>query len=777
MSGFGPFGEVRMTTLPSTVQERIPLPATPGPTSDGGAGVSVGDILGILKRRMVMLVLLSMLFGGMGVGAFFLAYIKFPTYRAEAWVECINYKPQEAQQLAQEALRKDEHERFINSEAGRMKNPEVLNAVLKTPEVRATSWYRNTKETERYLELEEDLGSSPIRDTNFVRVAINCRNMKDPAIIVDQVVKQYLDLIQTQAKDDYRDKLNSAKDQESRLSAELTEKLDQIRNFQASLPPGASLDRPGLQFEQLRVLNEQVAALKLQTDQLEGMSQLYNSPGGPGVTPEDQLQVEAHPNVQEMSSRLILLHQQLEIMLEDFGPAHRDVKQIQTAVNATTRELDDFRDAELERVLNYRSEQMRTAFLNSSHALMLAQDERSAAEAKQMDLDRKLNTLRMLYDEQESLKTEREDKLGFIRELERVVAGKRTIEVNIARRAQDPLERSSPSLVMLPAAIVLGVLLATGIVFLLEFTDTSVRTPQDVVRHLSVALLGTVPEIDDEEIPIEAAETAMRDAPHSMIAEAFRTIRTNLQFSAPADRQRSIMITSPKPEDGKTTIAVNLATAVAQSGRRVLLIDANFRRPALDGIFSLPNESGLSNILVGDSTFESCVHQTGIGNLDVLLTGPVPPNPAERLASPQLDEMLSAAIAKYDQVILDVPPVLLANDAVVLATKVDGAILVCRAKENSRGIARRACELLTHVNAHLFGAILNAAQTRRGGYFREQMSTFYDYKPEEILAEKAKHALPAKKKKRGKKEEDRDGDHPDDLGGEDDLPVDEEQNT
>ena len=126
----------------------------------------------------------------------------------------------------------------------------------------------------------------------------------------------------------------------------------------------------------------------------------------------------------------------------------------------------------------------------------------------------------------------------------------------------------------------------------------------------------------------------------------------------------------------------------------------------------------------------------------MLRSGPTPPNPAERLASPQVREFLEAATARYDQVIIDSPPVLLATDASVLATGVDGAILVCRAKENSRGIARRASDLLLSVNAHIFGAVLNVAQTRRGGYFREQMATFYDYQTGEALERGPQPALP-----------------------------------
>ena len=229
---------------------------------------------------------------------------------------------------------------------------------------------------------------------------------------------------------------------------------------------------------------------------------------------------------------------------------------------------------------------------------------------------------------------------------------------------------------------------------------------------------------------IERVESALLDVPGSMVAEAFRRIRTNLQFAAPAERQRSILITSPQPDDGKTTVACNLAVAVAQGGRRVLLVDANCRRPGLHKVFKNVGPKGLSNILVGEGSLASYVTRTDIPLLEVLSAGPIPPNPAELLGSEQCRTFLEEATAGYDQVIIDSTPVLLASDALVLATAVDGVILVIRAKANSRGVARRACTLLTDVSAKMFGAVLNAAQAARGGYFREQLRTYYDYQAE-----------------------------------------------
>jgi capsular exopolysaccharide synthesis family protein len=159
----------------------------------------------------------------------------------------------------------------------------------------------------------------------------------------------------------------------------------------------------------------------------------------------------------------------------------------------------------------------------------------------------------------------------------------------------------------------------------------------------------------------------------------------------------------------------------------VLLIDANFHRPGLQKVFSNIPAEGLSNILIGGAHLTDCVVKTGHGGLDVLGAGRIPPNPAELLVGGAWTKVLEQATSAYDQVIIDAAPLLLASDALVLASTVDGVILVVRARANSRGVARRAVTLLADVGARVFGSVLNAAQVTRGGYFREQFREYYEY--------------------------------------------------
>jgi polysaccharide biosynthesis transport protein len=201
-----------------------------------------------------------------------------------------------------------------------------------------------------------------------------------------------------------------------------------------------------------------------------------------------------------------------------------------------------------------------------------------------------------------------------------------------------------------------------------------------------------------------------------MEAEAYRGVRTALYFSA-REGHRIVQITSPNPGDGKTTVASNLAVSIAQSGRRTLLIDADLRRPTVHKVMNLPNEVGLASVIAGMVDPQEAVRETGVPNLSVLTTGPIPPNPAELLTSSHFKELLDFFRDRYDFVIVDTPPVLAVTDPCVVAPRVDGVVLVIRLVKNGRPMAERAKELLAGLGVSVFGVIVNAVEDGAiGGY-------------------------------------------------------------
>ena len=208
-----------------------------------------------------------------------------------------------------------------------------------------------------------------------------------------------------------------------------------------------------------------------------------------------------------------------------------------------------------------------------------------------------------------------------------------------------------------------------------------------------------------------------RDQVKSPITEQYRTIRTNMQFSAIDEDLRSVLVTSTGPSEGKSLTTANLAIVFAQQGKKVLLIDADLRKPTVHYTFRLNNTFGLSNYLVGDYELEKTVQKTNVDNLDIMTCGPIPPNPSELLGSKSMKKLLENSQEIYDIVIFDTPPVLAVTDSQILSNLVDGVLLVVRSKQTEKEAAKRAKDLLEKADANILGAVLNDRDVKEGGYY------------------------------------------------------------
>ena len=196
--------------------------------------------------------------------------------------------------------------------------------------------------------------------------------------------------------------------------------------------------------------------------------------------------------------------------------------------------------------------------------------------------------------------------------------------------------------------------------------------------------------------------------PRSSVSEAYRTLRTNIEFSSFDKPLRTLLITSAGPEEGKSTTLANLAVAMAQGGRRVIIIDCDLRRPSQHTIFDLRNERGLTSLMIADADLENPpLQETSQAGLQLLAAGPLPPNPAEMLGSKRMQEVIKRLAARADNVIFDAPPILAVTDAAVLATRVDGVLLVVNAGGTKRDHMQKAHALLKKVNAPLIGVVMN----------------------------------------------------------------------
>lgn len=225
--------------------------------------------------------------------------------------------------------------------------------------------------------------------------------------------------------------------------------------------------------------------------------------------------------------------------------------------------------------------------------------------------------------------------------------------------------------------------------------------------------------------------------PKSPYSEAYRVLRTNLQFSGLDRELKTILLTSAMPSEGKSTTICNLAIAIAQSGKKVLMIDCDLRKPTIHKKMDLMNEKGLSNVIYGNNDFTSVIQNVSLLNLDILTSGPIPPNPSELLGSNRMKDFLKNIEAEYDYILLDTPPINSVTDAAVLSSIVDGVILVLGYGKTDIEAAKRAKDLLLKVNAKILGVVLNEIPQKGGDYY---YSYYYDEDHNRKKRKKSKRA-------------------------------------
>ncbi|MEX2526342.1 MAG: polysaccharide biosynthesis tyrosine autokinase [Gemmatimonadota bacterium] len=284
----------------------------------------------------------------------------------------------------------------------------------------------------------------------------------------------------------------------------------------------------------------------------------------------------------------------------------------------------------------------------------------------------------------------------------------------------------------------LGLILGVGAAFFLEYLDRTLRTSSDVETLLSIPVLGVIPRLRrlTEEETDSPQERGRRDLPMIVAldpldpaAEAYRNLRMNLMFMSTRENPiRSIVFSSPGPNEGKSTTAVNFAVMLAQQGQKVLLVDADLRRPALHRALDILREPGLSNLLVGDVELRDAIRPNVLPNLDFMPAGPFPPNPSELLNSRAMVRLLEEMEGKYSHVVIDSPPVLAVTDAALLASHTDGLVVVLRSGATEQRAAERAVDQLRRIGVRVFGAVLNevAAVTTDDSYY---LQYYYSYQP------------------------------------------------
>jgi succinoglycan biosynthesis transport protein ExoP len=495
-------------------------------------------------------------------------------------------------------------------------------------------------------------------------------------------------------------------------------------------------EKQNIVTSKLDELNKSLTAAESERMQKESIYKLVQS-SDPATAASTALQIlgeRAGSNISGLLEKLRSQHADLKIqialMSTQFGPSFPKVVQLTSQL----KEVDDQIKAEMDKILD----QVKGDYMASAQHENLLKDamENQKDEANKLNenaieyslLKRDVDTNRTLYE-------------GLLEKLKEagVSAGLHSNNFRVVDRARPPSSPAEPNIPRnLAFALALGLTSGLGLAFLMEGLDSTVHTPEQAQAVSGLPSLGMIPlgSLGDN-LPgakstlttsssREYVELVTQGRPQSQMAESYRALRTSLLLSSIGAPPKVILVTSALPQEGKTTTSMNTSIVLAQKGGKVLIIDADLRRPSIHKALGMGPRTGLSNVLTGSASLEQAVVQSSIlPSLYVLPAGTPPPNPAELLASSQMREILAKLREQYDHIVIDTPPTLSVTDAVIMSTNADTVVLVIRSGQTTKQALRRARDLLMRVNARVAGVLLNAADLKSADYYY-----YYEYRGE-----------------------------------------------
>jgi capsular exopolysaccharide synthesis family protein len=602
--------------------------------------------------------------------------------------------------------------------------------------------------------------------SQILNISFSCSQLDDCGTVLSAVIDSYIDFLSNSTQGSSKEALDLIRKARDLVQNDLEKKEKEYAEFRRNTPVlWKTQAGTNLHQERLAAIDAQRSGLAMRAAQVRATLDAVDAASKQGRSRAELLEIVSalpaqaplgrdiqttrgvrvataregsiSPAQVSLEQELIQLQLQEGKLLEDYGSEHPEVKAVRerkqtirsllapsTTPQAETAEQRQ-RDARAkENAVDLKIGQMKQELQENRRTTeslsTLFQSELQEAkkvfpyETQDDSFRRSIDRSQALYD----------NVIKRLQELD-LVSNFGGFDAQVITPPTEPEKVSPRGSLVLPMSLLLGLVLGCGLVYLAETTDRSFRSTEDIRRRLGVPVMGLIPVLkpDSKASRTVIVGEALLDSnlyawyyPKSKESEAYRGVRTALYFSTRGGGRKVIQITSPNVGDGKSTLAANLAVSIAQSGKRVLLVDADLRRPRVDKLFGVANEVGFSSVLAGDSDPPEVIQATAVPGLWVLPCGALPPNPAELLTSPRLGEMLAWMRDHYDYVLIDTPPLLAVTDPGVVGPQVDGVLLTLRMTKKGRLEAERAREALRILGVTLFGVVVNAAALSQGTY-------------------------------------------------------------
>jgi polysaccharide biosynthesis transport protein len=639
-------------------------------------------------------------------------------------------------------LSAEEMNRFMQTQVRIMTSDEVLRRVAtdRSLQTLAPQWFARyapsgtVDEVEAVRDLKDDVRARVLAGTNLIELSMNWRDKYNTTALVGAVKTRYLSQVSEQSRIQMDERTSALR---SRL-AELDREASNLGTQKETLIQTKSVDSIDSRIEATRAELTDVSSMLVELKQaIEGRQTLLRqmeaevqNPGGPAYGDELRDEVERNPTILDIKRDLQNAENGLQTLIESgVTREHRQYQSVESSIRAVKATLAVKFQEELEKAFAARLDASRKGLESLGAQLKTLEQRRDELVLRQTDLTK---TQSQINDIETKLSGVLQARSNLNADLQRLLAaadvGNNMSRVRLLQGERPPNDISFPKLkMMIPGGVALFLGLTCGIVLLREMVDQRVKSPSDIQIIPRAKLLGWVPDAAEDPAGQGAVETAFRDRPRGVVAESFRQVRGAISKRLAQSEHKTMLVLSGMPSSGATAVASNLALSFAAADKKVLLVDANFRRPGLHRVFGLQETPGLADVLAQSMELGRVVQASTTPNLDVLAAGSKEHRVFERLGGERMGELLAKARAMYDLVILDVAPSVVGGDAMALAQRVDATVLVVRAMADKRGMVARIRNELGETKGEMLGILVNGVRAASGGYMKRNIQTAHEY--------------------------------------------------
>ena len=702
-------------------------------------GGKVIDPVRILRQNVWAIfasAILGMVVGGI---AFVVCLFFFPSYQGTVTFELFPELQAADSVVSSDRRTADTVTRLARTEAGRIKTQKVLTTALEDRDVRRTAWAEQFKEdegsfdlNEALLELTDELNAYHVRDTNTFIIAWDGSTATDVPVILTAVQNSYMAALVDITDARYNSNLKTFTDQRKDLDAMIvfleTEKQNFVRENNITSLNEAVNERRGRIEELILQISETSSSVEVLNSRRQ---QLQAKITGRLEPSNDDIRIaEQDPIVMNIMSRIRDLRIELGTARERLHPNHLSVKSIERTLKASEDEKASAVQEIINRDLNARFKETSDETASFEQLLKSLELDYEEAQTNLRDYASALGELQSIDRRLDAANNDRDEINRTIADINQIRVREDASKVFVQQGATLPKELAFPDIkLMLPAGIALIVGLTLGLVFLRELLDNRVKYPSEISSIAGARLLGVVPDSADDPTGVESVELVVRNEPDSVMAESFRQTAAQVNKEMSAAGHKSLLLISGMPDAGTTTIANNLAGSLAATGRKVVVVDANFRRPRVEESFGIATATrGLGDALAAEAPVDSVVITTP-DSIDLIGAGSEINRVFERLNTSAMDDLLDTLKRRYDYVLIDGPPGVVSGDALVLASKCDATTLIVRAGSEERGLIGRLINQLRQMEASFIGVIFNRPRHTAGGYFKKNFQTMASYSP------------------------------------------------